>query len=492
MEGLGRRFHPPEAYRSSERYVLLPFRFIELDAQRSRYIVTNLIGEHAVCTPAELDQLVSLSLPDTCDLFRRLESIHIIARAGEHHTAVRLLAIKERTRRSSLPNFTSLHIFVVTLRCDYSCPYCQVSRQTEDVAAYDMTEATARRAIDFVFRSPSPAIKIEFQGGESLLNFDLIRFVVLECEARNTIERRDLQFVIATNLSPISDEILDFCLGHEISISTSLDGPPDTHNKNRPRPGRDGYELTREGIRRCQRTLGSGHVSALMTTTEASLPNVRNIIDEYIGLGLNGIFLRALSPYGFAIRTRQYDRYSVERWLDFFREGLDHIIEVNRQGHSFREFYSSIVLRRLLTPHPTGYVDLQSPAGLGIAAIVFNYDGNVYPSDEARMLVEMGDDHFRLGNLHNDSYEEIIGSDVLLDSLDASFADSVPLCDRCAFNPICGSDPVYHYATQGDVIGNKAVSGFCQRNMGIFRELIVRMENDPFARTLFENWAWQR
>ncbi len=51
----------------------------------------------------------------------------------------------------------------------------------------------------------------------------------------------------------------------------------------------------------------------------------------------------------------------------------------------------------MLTNDDPGYVDLTSPAGIGIGAIVYNYDGDVYASDEGRMLAEMGDTTFRLG-----------------------------------------------------------------------------------------------
>ena len=80
--------------------------------------------------------------------------------------------MKTRTRFCRLASFTTLHIFVVSLRCEHSCPYCQVSRQSADKGQFDMSEETARRALEATFRSPSPKIKIEFQGGEPLLNFD--------------------------------------------------------------------------------------------------------------------------------------------------------------------------------------------------------------------------------------------------------------------------------------------------------------------------------
>jgi sulfatase maturation enzyme AslB (radical SAM superfamily) len=141
-----------------------------------------------------------------------------------------------------------LHIFVVSLRCDHSCPYCQVSRQSEDKAAFDMTKEIADKALEFVFRSPSPAVKIEFQGGEPLLNFEIIKYVVTKAEEINQKQNRDLEFVIATTLSLITDEILEFCKEHSIILSSSLDGPEDLHNANRPRPGKNSHQKFIEGL----------------------------------------------------------------------------------------------------------------------------------------------------------------------------------------------------------------------------------------------------
>ena len=86
------------------------------------------------------------------------------------------------------------------------------------------------------------------------------------------------------------------------------------------------------GIAKIQGELGHHRVSALMTTTEASLPHVKEIIDTYWELGLHEVFLRPISPYGFAVRTKSHARYDTDRWLRFYDEGLDYILELNRQG----------------------------------------------------------------------------------------------------------------------------------------------------------------
>jgi uncharacterized protein len=484
---LAKRFSPLSEFRRTEQagYKLLPIRFIGLDAQR--YVVTNMAGEYLVVPRSAVEDIVRHRLPTGTPLYDELKARHFIY-DGDSSVAIDLLAIKYRTKLNRISQFTGLHMFVVTLRCDYTCKYCQVSRQTEDLVSFDMSHETAKAAVDMVFLSPSNAIKIEFQGGEPLLNFPRIQQIVRIAEERNRAEKRDLQFVVATNLSPLNDEILDFAEEHRMLFSTSLDGPADLHNANRPRPGKDGYDLTRNGIRRVQERLGIDSISALMTTTDRSLSRVRDIVDEYVQCGFRSIFLRPLSPYGFAVKTGQVHRYDANRWFDFYKEGLDYVLQLNRQGYAIQESYTALILSKMLTAQNPGYVDLQSPAGLGLSGIVYNYDGDVYASDESRMLAEMGDKLFRLGNLQADQYDDMMLSDSLLDALEASIAESCPTCAECAFIPYCGSDPVYHYATQQDVIGNKALSGFCARHMAVFRHLIARMEDEPQDRDLMLGW----
>ncbi len=467
-------------------YRLLPFNFTKLGG--SDYVLTNQAGEYVVVDRSVLEQFVTHRLPPDSDAYQAFKSKHFLL-DRDSDVAIDLLTLKVRTKLAPLANFTGLHIFVATLRCDHSCPYCQVSRQSDDNVAFDMPLETAEKALEFTFRSPNPAIKIEFQGGEPLLNFDLIRYVVERAEQINRTERRSLQFVIATNLALATDEILAYCKAHDILISTSLDGPRDLHNTNRPRPDRDSYERTINGIARARAILGRDRVSALMTTTRASLSRVRDIIDEYIRQGFSGIFLRPLQPYGFAVKTKSYHSYDVDEWLKFYFEGLEYILSLNREGLFFAEHYAAVILSKMLTPFEPGYVDLRSPAGIGIGAIVYNYDGNVYASDESRMLAEMGDTTFRLGNVHRDTWQDIFTSDALLDPLEETYTGSVPMCAECAFEPFCGADPVFHHATQGDLVGHKPTSVFCRRNMAIFRHLIRLLDRDAETKRILMSWV---
>lgn len=478
-------FHDRSRYKPSADYRLAPFRFGQLDGDK--YIVTNDVGEYVVLPREELVAFVSRQLPAHHPTYKALKSKHFMF-DDRSRVALDLLALKYRTRAEQLASFTGLHLFVVTLRCDHSCQYCQVSRQAEGRANFDMSREHADRALEFTFRSPSPTIKIEFQGGEPLLHFELIRYVVERASEMNREHGKSLQFVIATNLSRLSDDMLSFCREHQIFLSTSLDGPADLHNAQRPVRGGNSHQTTLEAIRRARRALGSDSVSALMTTTQASLGRVEEIIDEYVRQDFHSIFLRNLSPYGFAVRQGVTRRYGVEDWIGFYKRGLAHILKINEQGYPLREEFTSILLQKIFSPRGSSYVDLQSPAGIGIGALVYNYDGAVYASDEGRMLAEMGDHSFRLGHLARDSYESIMMSETLLTHLSDTMLEGVPMCSDCAFLPFCGADPVFHRATQGDAVGHKAFSAFCQKQMAVLRHVIGLLESDARVRETLLGW----
>lgn len=479
-------FHTAEAFRSENGYTILPFRFVRW--QKDEVFLTNDVGEFVFMSASDFSRFVTNALSSEAPAFSDLAAKHFLGEPGSS-LPIELLATKLRTKKLFLEGFTKLHMFVVTLRCEHSCPYCQVSRVTENRSQFDMTDATAEAATRLMFSSPSPGLKMEFQGGEPLLNFDRIKRMIQFAEERNKEEQRHLEFVIATNLAMLTDEMLAFLADHPVSLSTSLDGPARLHDLNRPRPGNNSHELLERGLERARLALGEASVSALMTTTERSLESGPAIIEEYRRLGFHGIFLRPISPYGFAVKTGAARNYETDRFIEFYKTGLARVIELNREGYPMVEFYAQILLRKILTPFATGYIDLQSPTGLGIGGVVYNYDGSVFASDEGRMLAEMGDTSFRLGDV-NQSYAELFGGDLLRSLVDSSCHETMPGCSECAFSPYCGTDPVFNWATQGDPVGHRPTSSFCSRNMAIIRHLLELLRNgDPFVRVLLARWA---
>ena len=164
LQGMS-KFQSVEFFKKKKNeYSLLPFRFERLDDQRR--VLTNLAGEYLVINEGELKAFVNHALEEQSDAYINLRAKHFLF-DEKSEVAKELLEIKLRTKYSNLSEFTALHMFVVTLRCEHSCPYCQVSRANDDRQEFDMSRETALKSIDLAFRSPSPVLKFEFEGGAS-------------------------------------------------------------------------------------------------------------------------------------------------------------------------------------------------------------------------------------------------------------------------------------------------------------------------------------
>ena len=88
-----------------------------------------------------------------------------------------------------------------------------------------MTKKTAKNIVKTIFMSPSPCIKIEFQGGDPSTYFEMVKYIIEEAEWQNLFKKRELEFVICTNLTLLNEKMVKYLKKHNCMISTSLDGP---------------------------------------------------------------------------------------------------------------------------------------------------------------------------------------------------------------------------------------------------------------------------
>ena len=279
---------------------------------------------------------------------------------------------------------------------------------------------------------------------------------------------------------------------HKFCVSISLDGPREIHDANRIDCGEKGtYTAVIANIAKAREYVGFERVGALMTAARTSIGRFPEIVDEYVKQGFDQIVFRALNPYGRCISNWGEIGYPIEDFIASFKEGVEHIIALNKKGVRIMEGYSRLLLSRMLTSYPTGYVDLQSPAGAGISGAIYDYDGRIYACDEGRMLSEMGDEKLYLGNV-TDDYQNVFNSKTLHDIIRNSIVETTPMCHDCAYRVWCGSDPARHYATQHDFIGHKAVSDFCKRHRAIFEFLISKLEQDEETRNILFGWIGGR
>ncbi|KQV53603.1 His-Xaa-Ser system radical SAM maturase HxsB [Pelomonas sp. Root1217] len=352
-----------------------------------------------------------------------------------------------------------------------------------------MSHEALDAACDTVLQSSARLLTVEFQGGDPLLRFDLIERAVERVLASPELNGRRVRFVVASTLHQLTDGMCDFMARHDMVLSTSIDGPAELHNRNRPIPTRDSYERTLAGIGLARSRLGHDKVSALMTTTRESLAQPEVIVDEYVKLGFSEIFLRPLSAYGFAKRNQRHLGYSLEDFQRFYARAFERVLDWNSRGVALREVYASIILNKLLSPFDAGYVDLQSPCASGRGVLVYNYDGFVYPSDEARMVLESGDASWRMGRI-GDPLSSLLNSDAARLIASAGDSHSAEGCRDCAYQPFCAPNPIDSQAQYGKPDASPLLTEHCQRHMWLFDNFIARVEDaEPQQLDMFHRWA---
>jgi radical SAM protein with 4Fe4S-binding SPASM domain len=235
------------------------------------------------------------------------------------------------------------------------------------------------------------------------------------------------------------------------------------------------------------------HVEALLTTTRAALDMPKEIVDTYVGLGCRTIFLRPVDPFGFAEKTQAKIEYEREKYLDFYREAVDYIIELNKGGTQVLERFAAIFLTKILTGDDPNFLDIRSPGGAGIGQLTYYYDGSIYTSDEGRMLRETGDDTFKIGHVSDARYRDLVMHDTVRALLVASNLDAQPDCVNCTYNTYCGTKPEHSYKTQGSIQGRMRESHICAVHKGIQDYLFGKLaEADEKTLEIFRRWTTVR
>ena len=442
---------------------------------RDGYLLTGDSGCWHFLKEDQFNDFIKESMPAESEIYKELEADHFCFHGS-----------KESFIRESLDEVRSCnnYLFAVTNECNNRCIYCQangcgnLSRMDEKVADAALTQ---------ISNSPAKNITIEFQGGEPLMNFPIIRYIVLN--ASRILPEKNINFALVSNLSLITDEIAIFLKDNNVSISTSLDGDRDLHNMNRPAANNtSSFDNMLLGKRILEKYgVKSG---AIQTTTSYALKCPESIVQTYAELGYHLIFLRPLTRLGAAARHWDEIGYTPSEYLAFYQKALKEIIRMNQKGFHLVEYHAALFLSKILGRKAVNYMELRSPCGAGLGQVAITSNGNVYTCDEGRMIAETGDEAFLIGNVLKDPYDKWISSSCCKAVCSASLLETIPGCCDCVFKPYCGVCPVVNYAINGSI--THVSRDRCEIYKGILSILFnLLIEGDEQILNLFSSWCDQ-
>lgn len=438
-------------------------------------LITNDFGDYAFLTKEEFTAFVTNRVDQSSELFDLLSKKGFVTNKDPNVFMSERIG-DLRCIKGYLFSSTALHIFAITNRCNQNCAYCQAKAPGSKLDGI-MDIETGKKAVELAMQSPTQNLTFEFQGGEPLLNFDVILAMIAHSKELNLKYKKNIEYTIVTNLISLDDDKLQALIDNNVSICTSLDGCEIVHNHNRKlRSGEGTYKRVKEGIAKV-RAAGQ-HVGAIETTTRFSLNYPNEIVDEYVSSGLGGIFLRPLTPLGFAKSYWEKIGYSAEEFIEFYKKAFMYILEINKNGIFFPELHATYFLRKILHGDSDNYMELRSPCGAGIGQMSYYYNGNVYTCDEGRMMGEAGDDTFLLGNVHKDTYDDMVNRRSCKATCAASVVESLPNCCDCAYHPYCGVCPVVAYSSDGDIFPTEPFDFRCKIYKGICDLLFDLLQDD--------------
>ncbi|HOT07403.1 MAG TPA: radical SAM protein [Methanotrichaceae archaeon] len=228
-----------------------------------------------------------------------------------------------------MPEEMALLALSVTDDCNLRCRYCYACGGEKKTA---MRWEVAERAID-VMAECFPRFKIQFTGGEPLLEIDLIE------EAVDYLDQIGLRSPcqVQSNATLIDPDVAGKLSCLRIGVGVSLDGPPPVNDALRPFPDGRGSAasalcgiaaLRDEGIR-------VGATCVLSRENAFALAGLVDLL-SYMG-NVEGIAIDVLRPVGRAAQPMQPDPYAAAKCIDEAVSRADRLAEMGGPRVKFRE-----------------------------------------------------------------------------------------------------------------------------------------------------------
>jgi len=391
--------------------------------------------------------------------------VHAIGEVGLPETAA--------PRQMPPPNFPlTTMVLNVTNQCNLSCTYCYEYGEDKIVDTENgkkpkfMSEETARDSVDFMLRE-SGANKIAhltFFGGETLLNFPVLKFAMCYARERAAEMGKEVDFSLTTNATLLRPEIIEFLAENRVGVTISIDGPKEMQDQFRVfSNGKGSYDIVAPKIRELLQRHRSRPIGARVTLTSQTL-DIRTIfrhLTEEIGFWEVGFAPVTTSPNRkYAIANEGFDSM-LGQFRALASEFLEAALENRHHGFSNVKDTLEEIHKGVSKAYPCG-------AGLGLMGV--STDGDV-----ALCHRFAGSDAHKFGTVR-----EGIDRLVQIGFLEKHHIDDKTDCRTCWARPLC-SGGCYHeaYTRYGETAHANLhycewIRGWTDTCLKIYGELSVR------------------
>lgn len=321
--------------------------------------------------------------------------------------------------------------------CNLRCEYCFASTGDYGVGRKRMSLETGKKAIDFLLEKSLDRknLELDFFGGEPLMNWDVVKEIVLYAREKEKEYGKKFRFTITTNGILLTDDKIDFINKEMSNVVLSIDGRKEVNDRMRKRvDGSGSYDKITDSFKKLVEKRGDKEYYVRGTYTKYNLDFSNDVMHLY-ELGFDQISVEPVMadpemPYAIT----KSDLPKIFKEYEILADKLQKVYE---QGKFVNFFHFMLDLDQ----GPCAIKRLRG-CGCGNEYVAITPDGDIYPCHQF-----VGIEDFKMGNLDEGTFNEEMKS-----YFAGSHVYSKPECKKCWAKFYCsGGCNANNYIYEGDI-----------------------------------------
>lgn len=370
-----------------------------------------------------------------------LEDVAELERSGKLFTPDTFAPLADafKERSNGVVKALCLH---VAHTCNLNCAYCFASQGKYHGDRAVMSFEVGKRALDYLVEHSGSRtnLEVDFFGGEPLMNWDVVKQLVMYARSIEKDAHKNFRFTLTTNGMLIDDDVIEFSNREMSNVVLSLDGRKEIHDRCRvDYAGNGSWERIVPKFQKLVQSRGNKNYYMRGTFTHAN-PDFLNDIHAMLDLGFTELSMEPVvcAPTDPAALTQEDLPIVLEQYEQLAKE----MLERKQAGQPFTFYHYMLDL----TGGPCIYKRI-SGCGSGTEYMAVTPWGDLYPCHQF-----VGDERFRLGDIWN-----VVDNTAIQEEFRSCNAYSRPECADCWAKLYCsGGCAANAYHATGSLRGTYA------------------------------------
>lgn len=343
-----------------------------------------------------------------------------------------------------MENFTTVYskpqavTMLLTNDCNLACSYCFESNKGKDYMPKEMALDILKATYNVV--DPMAGIfTLNMFGGEPLMNWDTFK-AVCDYVLENNLK---IRITATTNLTLLTDEMIDYIDELSIPILVSVDGIKEVHDKHRC----NSFDKVIENMKKLiDRDLGY-LIEARMTVAPDTAKYMYESVKMLVDLGINNIANVPASDLDWDAQSIQDYKDNYEKILDMYIDILND--ETNKRNISLYKVDQALNLALEPIKEDTSMCNIGNPRW-----VIVDWKGDIWPcpdyptTDNADLIAG------KIGNFYTGVDETKVDPKPMVATYE------LERCKGCEAISICKSGcPYENYTKNGKF--NEPTIGYC-------------------------------